>query len=59
MGWLTQDSNDSTKVQVSGDYDRKGDEPRTDFLIIDRDTGTHSHISIDQEGTVTSHHDYR
>lgn len=58
MGWETQDSNDNAKVLVNGGYNKAG-EPRTDFLIIDKSTGEHNHISIDQSGNVTEHHDYR
>ena len=60
MGWNTQDNNDDAKVMVNGGYSRKDDdEPRTDFLIIDKSSGEHSHISIDQYGNQTEHHDYR
>ena len=50
---------DLIKGHVRG-YSRKDDdEPRTDFLIIDKSSGEHSHISIDQYGNQTEHHDYR
>ncbi len=60
MGWDIQDNNDNVKVMVSGDYSRKDDnEPRTDFLIIDKISGKHKHISIDQYGNETEHHGYK
>ncbi len=40
-------------------YDRKGSEPRTDFLIVDKSSGQHKHVSVDQYGNITEHHDYR
>lgn len=58
MGWETQDDNESVKVQVNGGYKKTG-EPRTDFLIIDKSTGEHNHISVDTTGKITEHHDYR
>lgn len=55
-----QDDNDDVKVMVSGDYSCKDDdEPRTDFLIIDKISGEHKHISIDQYGNETEHHGYK
>jgi hypothetical protein len=60
MGWSTQDNNDDAKVQVSGDYNKSGDE-RTDFLIIDKATGEHNHISIGTGANdgIVEHHDYK
>lgn len=58
MGWETQDNNDDAKVQVNGDYKKTG-EPRTDFLIIDKSTGQHNHISVDTNGNLTEHHGYK
>lgn len=59
LAWNTQDNNDDAKVQVSGDYNKSGSE-RTDFLIIDKTSGDHNHISIgtDANDTVVEHHGY-
>lgn len=59
MGWDTQDNNKDTKVQVNGGYNRTGGE-RTDFLIIDKATGEHNHISIGTgaKDGITVHHGY-
>jgi hypothetical protein len=59
MAWATQDSNDSAKVQVSGDYNRSGGE-RTDFLVVDKSTGQHAHYSIGSEpgSQLNEHHGY-
>ncbi len=59
MGWDTQDDNKDAKVKVNGAYDRKGSEPRTDILIVDKSSGQHKHVSVDQYGNITEHHDYR
>ena len=56
MTWHTQDEDDS-KVKVSGDCSR--DEIRTDLLFVDKNSGEHKHISIDLDGNMTEHHDYR
>jgi hypothetical protein len=59
MGWDTQDSNKDAKVQVNGGYNKTGGE-RTDFLIIDKATGDHNHISIGtgaKDGVIV-HHGY-
>ncbi len=65
MPWFEQDNNDNAKVKTSVDYTRD-DEPensdggnRTDFLIIDKESNTHTHISIDGNGKETQYHDYR
>ena len=55
MPWYTQDEDQDSKV--SGDYSR--DEIRTDFLLVDKDSGEHKHISVDLEGNMTEHHDYQ
>lgn len=57
MTWHTQDEDDDSKVKVSGDYSR--DEIRTDLLFADKNSGEHKHISIDLDGNMTEHHDYR
>ncbi|MFZ2560423.1 MAG: hypothetical protein WAW91_02220 [Candidatus Nanoperiomorbaceae bacterium] len=62
MGWFTQDDNENAKVKVGIDGDRKNadnpEESRTDFLIIDKQTGDHNHISVDQDGNTTEWHEY-
>ena len=58
MGWNTQHDDKDTKVQVSGGYARN--EERTDFLIIDKASGEHQHISVSSSpgSDVVEHHDY-
>lgn len=60
MGWQQQDDNPDAKVMVNGAYNRSGEE-RTDFLIIDKQTGEHSHLSIGTGANddLQQHHDYR
>lgn len=60
MGWDTQDDTNDTKVQVNSGYNKDGAE-RTDFLIIDKATGDHNHISIGSGANdgIVEHHGYR
>ena len=55
VSWNVQDDG-AVKVLVSGDYCRSG-EGRTDFLVIDMDSGEHSHIAVDAEGNESTKHD--
>lgn len=55
MSWDKQSENDNFTVKVSGDYCRDGEE-RTDFLIIDKETGQHAHVSVDSDGETTMWH---
>ena len=57
MSWSKQSENDDFTVKVSGDYCKDGEE-RTDFLIIDRETGEHAHVSVDVDGEITISADY-
>lgn len=56
MSWSTQSQNDDFTTKVSGDYSKDGEE-RTDFLIFDRKTGEHAHVSVDANGKMTMWHD--
>lgn len=60
MSWSTQDDNKDAKVRVSGDSNKTG-APRTDFLIIDKASGEHNHLSIGTGANdgVVERHDYR
>lgn len=52
MSWSTQSQNDDFTTKVSGDYSKDGEE-RTGFLIFDRKTGEHAHVSVDANGKMT------
>lgn len=60
--WSTQSEDDKTLVLVSDEYSRKDtddDTPRTDFLVIDKETHEKAHYSADGEtGEVTERHDF-
>ncbi len=58
MSWSDYSKDDDYKIKVSGDY-CKDNEERTDYLIIDRDTGEKKHISIDAYGEMKEWHDFR
>ncbi len=60
MGWDTQSDNKDAKVQVSGSACKDGRE-RTDFLIIDKASGQHKHVSVGTgaKDGVVEHHGYQ
>lgn len=50
MGWNTQSEDSDSKVKVSTDTSE--DTTQTDFLLIDRESGSKEHIAIGEDGSV-------
>jgi hypothetical protein len=51
--WQYQDKNSDADVKVIA-----RDNGNTEFLVIDKSDGPHNHGTIDQDGNITTYHDY-